>query len=253
MLTQKLKIKNDFGENLDTLVEGNKSANELLIFVHGYGTDKDEGFASFIDLSNAFKKDYLNIRYDQSGYGESEGKESAYHLQKSAGDLNSIIRWVKEEYPNKKINIIAHSLGAFVTLLLSPQNINHIILTSIPNSNTEYIIKNLQNRIKVNKGKVNEDGITEYPRSRGAVQLIGKDFWRTLRNLKPVDLLQKLSKSTRVVIFKPLQDDVLGFEFFNEYKKIKRLKYVEVNGNHNFTDLIDRKNVIEKIKTFLKT
>ena len=101
--------------------------------------------------------------------------------------------------------------------------------------------------------KVNEDGITEYPRSRGAVQLIGKDFWRTLRNLKPVDLLQKLSKSTRVVIFKPLQDDVLGFEFFNEYKKIKRLKYVEVNGNHNFTDLIDRKNVIEKIKTFLKT
>jgi len=39
----KTKIKNVFGENLDILIEGNSNSKDIIIFVHGYGTDKDEG------------------------------------------------------------------------------------------------------------------------------------------------------------------------------------------------------------------
>src|SRR3989344_8212908 len=143
-VTRVYKVPNEFGEELDVLVEGQESAPEMIVFVHGYGTDKDEGFSSFIDLSNAFKDEYLNIRYDQAGYGKSEGGDQAFHLQKASGDLRSILRWAKETYKGKKMNIFAHSLGAFSTLLLCPRDVERIALTSIPNADTKYIINNLQ-------------------------------------------------------------------------------------------------------------
>ncbi len=250
--TKIVKVPNEFGEKLDVLIEGKENAPEAIIFVHGYGTDKDEGFSSFIDLSNAFKDEYLNIRYDQSGYGKSEGGDQAFHLQKAAGDLRSILRWTKETYKEKKVNIFAHSLGTFSTLLLSPRGVEKIALTSIPNANTEYGIKNLQERIRANGGRVNEEGITIYPRTKGAVQLIGADFWKTFRNLDPVKLLRELSEFSKIAIFKPKHDDALGSEYFDEYKDVEGVQYVEVNGDHNFTNLKDREKVIEKLREFLK-
>ena len=101
-IPMKVKIKNIFGENLDVLVEGNKLSTKVIIFVHGYGTDKDEGFASFLDLSRYLKKDFLLIRFDLSGYGRSEGEDSKFQFQKGAGDVDSIIRYVRKKYPKKK-------------------------------------------------------------------------------------------------------------------------------------------------------
>ena len=41
------KIKNIFGEELDILVEGNTNSENVIIFVHGYGTDKTRGHSFF--------------------------------------------------------------------------------------------------------------------------------------------------------------------------------------------------------------
>lgn len=49
-----------------------------------------------------------------------------------------------------------------------------------------------------------------------------------------------------------MQDDVVGNEYFEEYKKIPGLEYVEVNGDHSFRKPEERKVVIEKIKDFFK-
>ena len=43
----KKRIKNIFGEDLDVLIEGNANSKRILLFVHGYGTDKDEGVRFF--------------------------------------------------------------------------------------------------------------------------------------------------------------------------------------------------------------
>ena len=251
-VTRVYKVPNEFGEELDVLVEGQESAPEMIVFVHGYGTDKDEGFSSFIDLSNAFKDEYLNIRYDQAGYGKSGGEDQAFHLQKAAGDLRSILRWAQEKYPGKKVNIFAHSLGVFTTLLLSPSDVERFGLTSIPNSDTKYVIENLQKRIREVGGKLNERGITAYPRTKGATQLIGPEFWKTLRNLDPVRLLKELARLSKVAIFRPMHDDVLGKERFDAYKNIEGVQYAELSGDHNFTKLEDRAAVIEALRKFLK-
>ena len=143
----KKKIKNIFGENLDVLIEGNKGSNRILIFVHGFGTDKNEGFSSFLDLSKYFHNDFLMIRFDLSGYGQSEGEDHEFQFQKAAGDLDTIIRYARRNYKDKDIYIVAHSLGTFIVSLLSPYDVKKIVFISIPNSSTAFIIRELKNRI----------------------------------------------------------------------------------------------------------
>jgi len=247
----KTKIKNIFGENLDVLIEGNNKSDRILIFVHGFGSDKNEGFASFLDLSGYFKDDFLTIRFDLSGYGKSEGEECEFQFHKAAGDVDSVIRYARKKYKGKELNVIAHSLGAFVVCILSPFMIKKTVFTSIPNSNSRFIIKELQKRIIAKGGKINENGITAYTRTSGAVQLIGKDFWKTLRSFEPVESIKELSEKTDLAIFKPKQDDVLRDKYFSEYKAIDNIKYIEIDGDHNFTKKENRLNLFEQIKKFL--
>lgn len=81
---------------MDILIEGNDKATDVIIFVHGYGTDKDEGFSSFLDLAKYIKEDYLLIRFDFSGYGKSGGSDSEFQFQKAAGDVDSVIRFTRK-------------------------------------------------------------------------------------------------------------------------------------------------------------
>ena len=247
----KKRIKNIFGEELDVLIEGNKKSKAVVIFVHGYGTDKDEGFASFLDFSRFIKKDFLTIRFDLSGHGKSGGKQQEFQFQKAAGDLDSVIRFIRKTYPNKGINIIAHSLGTFVVSLLSPYGIRRIVFTSIINSNIKFVSKKLRERIISKGGKVNKNGISIYPRTRGSIQLIGKDFWRTLENFNPVEYVADLATKTKIVIFKPKQDEVLEYKYFGEYKKIKGVRYYEIDGDHNFRKPKERKELLRRVRKFL--
>ena len=247
----KTKIKNIFGEDLDVLIEGNEGSKDIVIFVHGFGTDKDEQFASFLDFAEFLKDQYLLIRFDLSGYGKSEGKDSEYQLQKAAGDVDSIIRYARKNYPNKNLNIIAHSLGTFVVLLLSPQNIRKTVLTAIVNSDTKFVSSELEKRILLKGGKVDKNGITIYPRTRGGIQRIGKDFWKTLENLNPLERVEELGNKTDLIIYKPKQDEVLANKYFDEYKRIKNVRYVEMGGDHNFKNPTQRKNLFVHIRKFL--
>jgi pimeloyl-ACP methyl ester carboxylesterase len=186
------RIKNIFGEDLDLLIEGNENADRILIFVHGFGTDKNEGFSSFLDAAEHFKNNFITIRFDLSGYGESEGEDYEFQFQKAAGDVDSVIRFARIEFPVKEIDVSAHSLGAFIVALLSPSGIKKTVLTSVANSDTEYIVKTLHKRILAKGGKIDENGLTRYPRTSGLTQLIGRDFWRTLRAFKPVEAFEEL-------------------------------------------------------------
>lgn len=244
------RIHNIFGEDLDVAIEGNPDSNRVLIFVHGFGTDKNEGFSSFLDAADFFKNDFITIRFDQSGYGQSEGEDYEFQFQKAAGDLDSIIRYARREYPDKELYIAGHSLGTFVVALLSPFNIKKIALTSVPNSKMEFIIETLQKRILSKGGEVDEQRLTRYPRTSGAVQLIGRDFWRTLRNFDPISAFEELGSKTDLIILKPLQDEVLEYKYFDDYKNLKNAKYVELNGDHNFKKPEDRKALNELIKEF---
>ena len=245
------KIKNIFGEKLDTLIEGNPKSNKILIFVHGFGTDKNEGFSFFLDLAEYLKDDFLIIRFDLSGYGKSEGKDHEFQFEKASKDIDVIIKYAREHFKKSEVYIIAHSFGAFAVSLLSPNNIKKVIFTSIPNANIDFVIDELKKRISSKGGLINENDLTVYPRTNGEVQTIGRDFWKTLRAINPCESTQELGSKTELVIFKPKEDDILENKHFEEYRKIKNIKYIEVAGDHNFTDEVERINLFKQIKAFL--
>ncbi len=227
-------------------------SDQVVVFVHGYGTDKDEGFASFLDLANYLQDEFLLLRFDLSGYGKSEGEDYEFSFHKATADVDSVIRYVRREYPRKEINIVAHSMGTFVTMLLSPCEVRKVVFTSIVNSNVEFVSKWLEKRILSKGGKVDKHGISRYPRTKGGVQRIGRDFWRTLENFDPVWYLEELRRKTDLIVFKPKNDDVLPNKYFEVYKRILGDRYVEVVGDHNFKDPQDRLALFKGIKNFLK-
>lgn len=245
-------ILNKNSERLDVLVEGNKKAETTIIFVHGFGVDKHETAGYFDDISITLQKDFRIVRFDFSGYGKSEGKQEDWDYKKGASDLQSVIDWVTEKYKNK-IYILAHSMGTFVTALLSPENIEKIVLTGLPNSNTKFILERFPERFISRPGaKLDKSGISFFPRSSGLVTRIGPNFWKELEALDPIKAIDSLNKKTKLIIFRPMQDEVIGNNFMEEYESIPNINIVKLPGDHSFKIKSERKEVIRRIKDFFK-
>ncbi|HLL61016.1 MAG TPA: alpha/beta fold hydrolase [Candidatus Nitrosocosmicus sp.] len=244
-----MRLKNAQGEELDVLVEGNKYSEITVVLVHGFGTDKNESSQYFVDISQHLSHDFRIVRFDFTGYGKSDGIQEEGNFIKHADDLNCIVQWVQTTYPGE-VYMIAHSLGCFVATLSSPENISKCVFTGIPNANIQIMINKIRERILLKGGSVNEEGISIYPRSNGEIQRIGPSFWRIFTDLKPVQLIDSFSKKTSLLILKPLQDEITGNEYFEEYKNIKSLTFMEINGDHTFTKNDSRLQLLNHIKNF---
>jgi len=249
---KELKVKNLFGEELDVLIEGNGSANEVIVFVHGFGTDKGEGVHLFAEMADSLKDDYLLVRFDQSGYGKSGGKQEDTSPLKAAKDLDVILNYVRYKFPKKNINIFAHSLGTLITSLLSPSSINKTVFTGAINVDLSKVASGISKRIESRGGVIDENGVSIYPRSSGAVQNIGKEFWQVLKSNNMYSLLKAYAQKTNLLVFKSIQDQIVGHDAsFDAYKNIDGLKYIEIDGDHNFADKDNRQNLFTQIKEFL--
>jgi ribosomal protein S18 acetylase RimI-like enzyme/pimeloyl-ACP methyl ester carboxylesterase len=246
-----IKLANPKNELLDVLIEGNLESDKTLLFVHGLGTDKHEGSGLFDDLSKAFSKTHRIVRFDFASFGASEGKEEDNNYQKNSQDLETVIDFIKSEFGGK-LYLLAHSMGTFAVGKLCPDNFEKIVLTGIPNSNTEHIINIFTKRISSREGsKIDYDGISTYPRSSGTVQKIGADFWRELRAFNPIAAFTKLAKKTGLTIIHPKQDEVVGNKYMEAYETISGVTYFELEGNHSWVKQKDREKLISKVKEIL--
>jgi pimeloyl-ACP methyl ester carboxylesterase len=244
------EIRNKFGERIDTLVEGKEDADTTIIFAHGLGTGKDEGENLFRDIANAMGSQFRTVRFDFTGYGQSEGRQKDVSIEKHTHDLAAVLDFVRQKYQGK-VDIIGHSMGTFVVSLLAPEGIDKTIFTGLPSEDRQESIDKLQKKIRDKGGVVDENGISKYPRTSGGVQDIGPDFWRVQRELNPAEKFEAYSHKTKLVAFKPLQDEVVVNGKFDGYKKIDSLEYFEVNGTHNFSKPEDRQELIKKIEAVL--
>ncbi len=243
-------VKNSSDELLDVLIEGNPESENLLLFVHGFGTNKDEGGNLFVDIAQVFSDDFQIVRFDFSGYNLSEGKPEEGSLTKYARDLQSVWNFIDDRFHGKSRYIIAHSLGTFVTSLASLDGIEKAVFTGIPNADTVMMVHRIQERIREKGGVVKTNGISIYPRSSGQVYKVGAEFWNSLMQFHPIDSISRVAHKTKLMIIRPLEDEIVGNEFVEEYKEIPWLSLVEIHGDHNFTKLDDREYLIYKIASF---
>lgn len=246
----KIKIPNKEKELLDVLIEGNENSSVTIVFVHGFAANKHWDY--FDTAAEEFSKEYRIVRFDFSGCGKSQGKLEDKNFIKWSEDLNVILNFIKNKYQGK-IFLIAHSMGVFVTSLLSPNNIFKSVFTGTPNSNINYIIDFLTKSALSRKGgRINYKGISIFPRSFGEIQKIGPSFWEALKSFKPVEKITEFSKKTDLLMIHMKQDKIIGGKFLNEYSLIPNIKIKWLNGDHSFTKQEDRKILIQEIKNFLQ-
>ncbi|MFZ2026049.1 MAG: alpha/beta fold hydrolase [Microgenomates group bacterium] len=244
------KVLNPSNEQLDVLIEGNDTSAITIIMAHGLGVDKHETGGMFDDIAKALGDSYRIVRFDFSGFGKSEGKTEEFDYHKHAADLDSIIRYVNKIYGGT-LYLIAQSMGTFVTSLLNPKGIKKTIFTGIPNSDTKYITDRLIKRFTSKPGAyIDLNGISLVPRSSGAIQKFGPQFWKTLAEFSPVPAVAAFAKQTSLLIIHPKQDDVVGPEFQKEYEAIQDVTIEWMDGDHSFKKPQDRLVLIERIKTF---
>jgi pimeloyl-ACP methyl ester carboxylesterase len=244
-----MKVFNRQNEALDVLVEGKMDANETIVFAHGRGSNKHENI--LVNISKELEDKYRIVRFDFSSCGESEGKSEDGDIDKWATDLNAVLEFVRSEFPTSKINILAHSLGGFITANASPDNINKIIMTGIPNSDANFTIERSVKRMIAKGGTIDFEGISTYPRSSGRIDKVGPNYWKALQKFNPLSSVEDLAKKTELTLVHPIQDDVIGNEHMEEYKTVPKVNYIELDGDHSFSTMISRINLINKINEIL--
>lgn len=248
-MKQSFKLPNPSGELLDCLIEGNDQAVKIIIFAHGFGTDKHE-HGLFDDLAQFLHSKYLTLRFDFSGYGLSQGKQEEVNYVKQTHDLQTVIGWVDTNYPSLTKNILAMSMGCYVTTMLKPPHIHKCLLLSVPHENTQKLKHFFQNRILTKGGTINEKGISYYPRTHGGNQKLGPSFWQVMLQLDPLKEIIAYSQLTNLLLIHPLQDEIVDSAFVQQYQSIPSTQYLELPGNHSWTNPTQRHALIKHIKNF---
>ena len=238
-------VNNAVGEKIDVLVEGNLNSPISIVFVHGFGTNKDEGAGLFVDLSSALRE-YRVVRFDFTGYGKSEGKQEDTSLVKEASDLNSVLGFVREKYGNR-VWLIGMSLGCYVIALLSPGGISKTVFVSPPDSSQAITAERLAKRIKSRKGGVVDyNGISIYPRSSGETQKIGPAFWKSLNEFNAEAAISAYSRKTDLITIIPVQDEIFERKNMDVYDRVSS-SCIRIKGNHAFTVQEEREALVLKM------
>jgi len=112
------------GFNLKISAKYRKNGANMLFFIHGLGCTKDV----FDDVWNieALKK-FSIITFDLPGFGDStKPKNFPYTMEDHSMVCKDLINF----FPEKKIHIVAHSMGAAVALLLA-ENIKEKLISFV--------------------------------------------------------------------------------------------------------------------------
>ncbi|SHE74385.1 alpha/beta hydrolase [Pedobacter caeni] len=117
--------------NLYTRVIGN-SEKPIIIVLHGGPGAFSVDHEFFRDV---FEKDYLVVYFDQRGGGKSDEckDKSMLTTDQFVKDLDDVVAYIKDKYPNKKINLLGTSWGGtygFLYLIKHQEKINSFISSS---------------------------------------------------------------------------------------------------------------------------
>ncbi len=117
--------------NLYTKVVGNLE-KPIIITLHGGPGAFNVDHEFYRDV---FENDYLMVYFDQRGSGKSDEfrDKTMFTTDQFVKDLDEVVNYIKERYPNKKINLLGSSWGGmygFLYLIKHQEKINSFICNS---------------------------------------------------------------------------------------------------------------------------
>lgn len=103
----------------------------ILVFVHGLG----EHFAKYDEwLSYAVGRGWHVAALDQRGHGRTPGKRGDFAFADLVSDLERFVAVVGERWPGLPLFVVAHSLGALVTLRWVAGGVPHAVRGAVLSS-----------------------------------------------------------------------------------------------------------------------
>ena len=120
----KVELTNDDGANIaGWYVAPTAQAGRVIVLIHGYGYDRrGTDFQTKILISAG----YGVLLYDLRSHGESAGTLNSFNrMQVYAQDLAHVVNYLKQKPEVEHIGVVGISLGAFATLNLPPETLNH--------------------------------------------------------------------------------------------------------------------------------
>lgn len=222
MATKSLTINNKFFDISYEII--NPTATTDIIFLHGWGSNKD----IMKNVFSPYLKNFRHIYIDLPGFGKSENK---YVL--TTDEYVKIIEEFLKLLNSSKYIIVGHSYGGKVATLLNPKN---LVLLSSAGILEE---KPFDVKIKIFFAKfLNLFGlknITKRFRSKD-VNSMSENMYLTFKNVVNEDFSQKFSDfSNNALIFWGKNDTATSLKSGEKIANlIKKSTFISYDGDHYF-------------------
>lgn len=245
-MEERVHIFNKKNQKLAAIIHRPQGQDKFpaVILMHGFTGNKEEQHIKqlAVDLAN---NNLVAIRFDASGYGESEGiTEQDYRLTNYFSDAESVYDYLKTlPYVDKDhIGIFGHSMGAMLVVLLAAKypEIKASVSVSPPsNLDTHYRLKGIWKEWK-EKGyleKINNGKNVKIP-------------WEFLEDAKRYNALEEASKIKSPILFiLGAQDvNVLPEETKELYEKANEPKelFIVDGMDHSYKNFPDKLAIVNK-------
>ena len=249
MKIKEFKIKSLNGYNISVRTYlPTENIKEIIIAVHGFGGDKDSSAIKLL-AEKMVKDNFLVICFDFPSHGDSEVEADKLTIDNCMDDIETIEQYIKDKFGRDiKINIIATSYGAYITLLKiikKKTRYNKIVLRA-PAIKMDEILKNTLLRKPFQDFK--RTRVTKLGFRR--IMNIPYDFYEELKENKILEIYQNNQK---MFIIQGTNDDVAPIEDTKELIALdkKNITLYEIKGaDHRMKKNGELEEAINKAKEY---
>ena len=235
MATKSLTINNKFFEISYEIV--NPMATKDIVFLHGWGSNKD----IMKNVFSSYLKNFRHVYIDLPGFGKSKNE---YVL--TTNDYVKITEELLKLLNSSKDIIVGHSYGGKVATLLNPKN---LVLLSSAGILEE---KTLDVKIKILFAKIFNflglKNITKRFRSKD-VDTMSENMYATFKNVVNEDFSSNFSNfQNNALIFWGDKDSATSLESGKKISNlIKKSTFISYDGDHYFFAK-NAKDICERIE-----
>jgi alpha-beta hydrolase superfamily lysophospholipase len=247
-----MKLKNFSTKNNQRILRGmihevSDRVHPVVLIVHGYLSSNRTGYNRFYYniANNLASSGFTTVRFDLSGMGESDGDTEDITFENHVTDVQKVTKYIYKKY-QRKIILIGHCIGSLVSLTnyyRIPDFFDKMILIS-PVYFDDTILPRIFDVRMIKELKEN---------GRGYRKGIPVDYSFFNEQMSLSNVADKI-KGCKIPISLLFGDS----DQFFEKKEIEELceksnvKPVFIhNGDHNFSEKLSRKILIEKIFSFI--
>jgi len=220
------------------------NAENIVVFVHGFGARWDAR-GMFVDIKDNLPKGWGAVLFDL--YRVEGADVYVESIKYQVDKLKEVIAETKQDNPNVKIHIIAHSKGCIITSLANPEITGKIILLAPPES----FGTRLQEYFERYPGVEKTDTEIIVPRKDGTQTHIPLAYFDESQKIDAQEVMKALSATHPFTLLQTTIDEVIGKTTYDQLQNIKNIQITQINSDHNFTGA-SRAELISHIKEILK-